>query len=311
MDKNDIIVSILCLAYNHEKYIRQCLEGFILQKTNFAFEVIVHDDASTDNTAQIIKEYELKFPHIIKPIIQKENQYSKQIPIGKTFLYPRAKGKYVALCEGDDYWIDPYKLQKQVDILENNIDNGLCYTKAKVYNQSKMQYENYLIGEEINSFEELLVANKIPTLTTLYRKDLYYKYINSIKPENKNWMMGDYPMWLWFSINCKLVFLPEETAVYRQLENSASHFNNFEKHIAFTNSARDIRLFFLEYLKKEHLIEVVNNSYYRENLSFAEYKKLRMESLKCLFKIKNKTKKEILKCFLYLTNFGFSYLNKR
>lgn len=310
MDK-EILVTVICLTYNHEKYIRECIDGFVMQKTNFAYEVIIHDDASTDNTAEIIKEYQQKYPDIIIPILQTENQYSKKIPIGKTFIYPRAKGKYIALCEGDDYWIDPYKLQKQVDILNENNNYGLCYTKAKVYNQNKRQFGNNLIGEKINGFDDLLIANKIPTLTTLYRKDLYYKYENSIKPENKNWLMGDYPMWLWFSANCKLVFLAEETAVYRQLENSASHFNNLEKQIAFTNSTRNIRLFFLEYLKKEHLIQVVNNSYYRENLSFAEYKKLRLESLKCLFKIKNKTKKEILKCFLYLTNFGFSYLNKR
>lgn len=309
MDK-EILVTVICLTYNHEKYIRECIDGFVMQKTNFAYEVIIHDDASTDNTAEIIKEYQQKYPDIIIPILQTENQYSKKVPIGKTFIYPRAKGKYIALCEGDDYWIDPYKLQKQVDILNEDNNYGLCYTKAKVYNQNKRQFENNLIGEKINGFDNLLIANKIPTLTTLYRKDLYYKYVNSIKPENKNWLMGDYPMWLWFSVNCKFVFLAEETAVYRQLENSASHFDNIEKHIAFTNSTRDIRLFFLEYLKKEHLIEVVNNSYYRENLSFAEYKKLRQESLKCLFKIKNKTKREKLKCLLYLTDFGFSYFNR-
>lgn len=115
MTKN-ILVSISCITYNHEPYIRECLDGFIMQKTDFAFEVLIHDDASTDKTADIIREYEAKFPNLIKPIYQTENQFSKKVgSINAKFNYPRAKGKYIALCEGDDYWTDPLKLQKQVD----------------------------------------------------------------------------------------------------------------------------------------------------------------------------------------------------
>ena len=116
----DIKVSICSLAYNHEKYIRQTLEGFVGQKTDFRFEVLVHDDASTDGTADIIREYAEKYPEIIKPVYQIENQYSKDVEITTTFLFPRARGKYIAFCECDDYWCDPYKLQKQVVFLENN-----------------------------------------------------------------------------------------------------------------------------------------------------------------------------------------------
>ena len=118
-ENNEILVSICCITYNHEKYIRDAIEGFLMQKTDFPFEVLIHDDASTDGTADIIREYETKYPDIIKPIYQTENQYSKGIKISATYNYPRAKGKYIALCEGDDYWIDPYKLQKQVDFLEH------------------------------------------------------------------------------------------------------------------------------------------------------------------------------------------------
>ena len=121
-DKEDagqeIVVSTYCLAYNHEKFIRDALEGFVSQKVNFRYEVLVHDDASTDGTARIIREYEEKYPDIIKPIYQKENQYSKGIDIVGTIITPRLKGTYIAICEGDDYWTDPEKLQRQVDILE-------------------------------------------------------------------------------------------------------------------------------------------------------------------------------------------------
>lgn len=101
MDK--LMVSICCITYNHEKYISEALESFLMQKTSFKYEILIHDDASTDNTAKIIREYEKKFPEIIKPIYQIENQYSKGNKINLVYNFPRAKGKYIAICEGDDY----------------------------------------------------------------------------------------------------------------------------------------------------------------------------------------------------------------
>ena len=121
-----IMVTIRCITYNHAPYIRQCLEGFVMQKTNFRFEAIVHDDASTDGTADIIREYAEKYPNIIKPIYETENQYSKHDGSIRRILNEHTHGKYVASCEGDDYWIDPLKLQKQVDLLESNPSISLC-----------------------------------------------------------------------------------------------------------------------------------------------------------------------------------------
>lgn len=129
---DDIMVSIDCITYNHENYIADAIESFLLQKTNFKFEILIHDDASTDSTPEIIKKYEKLYPNIIKPIYQSENQYSKDIPVSYKYQFPRAKGKYIAICEGDDYWIDPYKLQKQIDYLESNPDCSLCFHNAKV-----------------------------------------------------------------------------------------------------------------------------------------------------------------------------------
>ena len=111
------LVSVSVITYNHEKYIRQCLDGILMQNVNFPYEVLVHDDASPDGTADIIREYEAKYPDIIKPIYQTENQYSQGKAASK-FNFDRARGKYLAFCEGDDYWTDPGKLQKQVDFLE-------------------------------------------------------------------------------------------------------------------------------------------------------------------------------------------------
>ena len=135
MSEKTPLVSVCTLAYNHEPYIRECLDGILMQKTNFAFELLIHDDASTDGTADIIREYEAKYPDIIKPIYQTENQYSKGVKINATIQFPRAKGKYIALCEGDDYWTDPLKLQKQVDFMEANPNCSLCCHHMKVYSE--------------------------------------------------------------------------------------------------------------------------------------------------------------------------------
>ena len=172
MENKDLpLVSICCITYNHEPYIRQCLDGFMMQKTNFSFEVLIHDDASTDKTQDIIREYEAKYPDIIKPIYQKENQYSKGISVTKTFNYPRVKGKYIAMCDGDDYWIDPYKLQKQVDYLEAHSDCGLVHTNFCITNVSKnVKYVNdikYIDGQPL--YEYLLGMFHIATLTVCYK----------------------------------------------------------------------------------------------------------------------------------------------
>src|SRR5699024_4878444 len=114
-------VSISCITYNHENYIRDTLDGFLMQETEFPFEILIHDDASTDKTPQIIKEYQSRYPNLFNPIYQSENQLSKGgISPNLEFNYPRATGKYIALCDGDDYWTNPYKLEKQVQFLERN-----------------------------------------------------------------------------------------------------------------------------------------------------------------------------------------------
>lgn len=133
---NDVEVSIICNAYNHGKYIRDALNGFVMQKTDFKFEVLVHDDASTDNTADIIREFEEKYPELIKPVYQTENQYSKNVWITDVYQLRRSKGRYIALCEGDDYWTDPDKLQKQYDALEAHPGVDICVHASTLVNAS-------------------------------------------------------------------------------------------------------------------------------------------------------------------------------
>lgn len=178
---NQVMVSICCITYNHENYIADAIEGFLNQKTNFKYEVLIHDDASTDQTQQIIKKYEMKYPDIIKPIYQSENQYSKGI---STFsiLQKKVSGKYVAICEGDDYWIDESKLQKQVDYIEQNPECTFCFHNGYIENQATKnqmrpvipwmpENRNYFFDQNRKYFAgELQLLGYIPTGSFLFPK---------------------------------------------------------------------------------------------------------------------------------------------
>lgn len=193
------MVSIHCLAYNHEKTIRKTLDGFLMQKTNFPIEAIVHDDASTDNTAAIIKEYADQYPHIIKPIFEKENQYSKHDGSLQKIMHNACKGKYIAYCEGDDYWIDPLKLQKQVDYLEAHPE--ITYSCCRFYVQNEFNgtfkegYNKYFDNEIHKKETEFIFDQSYPflkdwitlTLTQIIRRDaidlnfrLQFKYSRDV-----------------------------------------------------------------------------------------------------------------------------------
>lgn len=119
-------VSVLCATYNHEEYLRQTLDSFLNQKTDFPFEVLVNDDASTDSTGDIIREYAARYPEIIRPFYQKENLYSRRINLYDVVFFPACRGEYIAVCEGDDYWNDPEKLQLQVNWLDAHPEYSAC-----------------------------------------------------------------------------------------------------------------------------------------------------------------------------------------
>lgn len=135
LDMNeDILVTVICMTYNHVDYIHKSLDGFVSQETDFRFEVIVHDDASTDGTTGIIKEYQNKYSDIIVALFEDENQYSQgKSKDVKTKIAMLARGKYIAWCEGDDYWIDSKKLQKQADFLNANPDYSYCVSHIKFH----------------------------------------------------------------------------------------------------------------------------------------------------------------------------------
>ncbi|MBK2257743.1 glycosyltransferase family 2 protein [Francisella philomiragia] len=165
-----VLLSIICVAYNHERYIEQALDSFLIQETNFAFEIVINDDCSTDNTARIIKAYQDKYPKIIKPIYQKENCFQKNINFMKEIFIPVIQGVYIALCEGDDYWTDSYKLQKQVDFLEANPEFMGCSHNTR-YLVDGRETDNLLVTnpKDIFTFEDFINSEYLHTSSMVYR----------------------------------------------------------------------------------------------------------------------------------------------
>jgi len=163
------LASICCLTYNHKQYIRESIDSLLMQETNFPFEILIHDDASVDGTTDIVLDYAERYPDIIKPIIQIENQYAKGGLINPRFVFPKAKGKYIALCEGDDYWTDKEKLQKQVSFLEDNSDYVITYTDCQPFDEHGDLKVNFGGSTRDLEPDELIKSTPIYTLTTCFR----------------------------------------------------------------------------------------------------------------------------------------------
>lgn len=211
---DEIMVSVICTVYNHEKYIRQCLDSLVKQKTPFKYEVLVHDDASQDGSAAIIKEYAQKFPLVV-PVLQKENQYSKGIK-PTHILLKRARGKYIAMCEGDDFWVSQDKLAKQVNFMESHPEYSLCvhaayYAKEDGTLDYVKQFKAYETEQTVST-EEVLSGWKFATNSILYRrkarKDLEI-------PFQQRCSNGDFATLVYLALQGKVYYMPEAMSAYR------------------------------------------------------------------------------------------------
>ena len=217
------LVSVRCITYNHEPYIAQALDGFLMQKTNFPFEVIVHDDASPDRTADIVREYERKYPKIIKAIYQTENQYSKGDGSINRIMNEACKGKYIALCEGDDYWIDENKLQMQVDFLEKNPEYGMCFHGAIEHYEdgsrpdtifSKLKTKEY-------SCKEIVTHWIIPTASIVFLSDYLTDGLYLQVLQDQRVFYGDKPLYILLATRSKIWGMSNVMSVYRKHEGGA------------------------------------------------------------------------------------------
>ncbi len=211
----EIMVSIICMTFNHEQYIKDALEGFVKQKTSFKYEVIVHDDASTDRTREIIKKYEDRYPDIIKPIYQSDNQYSKRIPIVKKYIQPKVTGKYITICEGDDYWCDENKLQRQVDFLEKHSDYVACVHNTEfMYMSTGKSAVRYNKEDKDLSLRDCVMCGgqSFHTSSIMVRREIYFN-----KPEFTRMIkgVGDYPSAIYYSLSGKIHYFGSVMSVYR------------------------------------------------------------------------------------------------
>lgn len=212
------LVAVWSLVYNHEPYLRDYFEGIIMQKTNFPFIAIVHDDCSTDGSAAIIREYAEKYPDIIKPIFETENQYSKKDGSLDRIMYEAIKAsgaKYIALCEGDDYWIDPLKLQKQVDFLEAHPDYSMCVSNINILENDGSIHRsiwNTKVDQDLQIREIIINGGLyIGTASIVVRYNLY---IN--RPDTMTKLhVGDYPLQIFMASLGKVHNLRDITCIYR------------------------------------------------------------------------------------------------
>lgn len=226
-----MMVSVFCLAFNHAAFIRKTLDGFVMQKTDYRYEVFVHDDASTDNTAEIIQEYARDYPDIIKPIFQTENQYSKRVKIIKTYLLPRAQGKYFAWCDGDDYWMNPQKLQKQIEALEGHPSCSACLSKVQAITCDGMpkniffprfKAEGGIISSE-NFIKRMLdpgpfIVSPVQWSGLMCKSELYRQYFQEDLDFIKKFSeirLGDVPTELYLGLKGDIFYIDEVMSHYR------------------------------------------------------------------------------------------------
>jgi glycosyltransferase involved in cell wall biosynthesis len=291
------LVSVRTSTYQHASYIKQCIEGVLMQKTNFPFEFIIGEDLSTDGTREIVLEYANKYPDTLR-VLTADYNVGPQANGRRCFMASR--GKYIALCEGDDFWIDPLKLQKQVDILEENEEFGMCYTQAKVFVQEKKKYAKKIIGFKIPS-KGLVFNNTIPPLTTLNRRNLISKFINEREKNNQKWEIGDYYFNLWMEKNSNIFFLKESTSVYRISSNSLSKYYDPNKRMIFLKNSFDLANYFahknLNSIDYQEFLSVKYLELYNASIKFNtdHHKKYFFE----LNNIKNLSLK--LKAYLFFT----------
>ncbi len=213
-DANTPLVSICTITYNHEKYIAEALDGFLMQKTNFPFEIVIDDDCSTDGAADLIKRYIEKFPNIIKANLREKNVGFMINSIGNL---KRAKSKYLAFCEGDDYWTDQLKLQKQVDFLESHKEYSMVFHNAELQHYTENGVAIRLFNPERKSrdyaADEFFISWCVPSASVLCRNEEQYRYL-----EDNLWFpMGDGPFFLKCASLGKLYYMAEQMSVYRRV----------------------------------------------------------------------------------------------
>lgn len=236
------LVSVCMTAYNHAPYIGRAIEGVLSQRTTFAVELVLSDDCSPDGTGAICRDYAARYPDRIRLL-------TGDVNVGMRANYRRTieacRGRYVAMCDGDDWWCDPLKLQRQVEALEADPACGLSYTRSERRFETTGERRRYPAGELFCDFDRLLFDNTVENCTAVARRELILRYYAEVRPEeHPEWLTDDAPMWIWFAACSRIRASEEVTAVHRMLPESVSQSRAYRARIAFCDSLCDISLWF-------------------------------------------------------------------
>lgn len=262
------ILSIICAAYNHEKTIAQTLDGFLNQKTKYQFEVIINDDASTDNTPTIIRKYEKEHPNIIKAIYQTENQYSRGCDFLKEILMPAAKGKYIAICEGDDYWCSDNKIEKQISFLENHNQYSCTVHNTQIIDEYGRILGNCFFGNERDLYTTNNYLDFPHTSSYLFKNPIYtdQQYLLEIKCIRSYW---DKTLALYFLKAGKVHYFPEVMSCYRYNTNSGFSYQTRMKKNNYTKMKIDAEIQHYQQIQAYGLPIDISKHYYRNVNDYA------------------------------------------
>ena len=264
----DVMLSVIMTTYNHERYIAQAIESVLRQQTDFRIEIVIGEDCSTDRTRAIAEDYAAQYPEAIRIVTSEKN-------VGWRKNYYRtiaaARGKYIAMLDGDDYFTHRKKLQMQVDILEANPEVGMCYGRSERIDEEGNR-SIYPEGECLTTFEAMLRRNPAENCTTVARRELVAQYYAEVHPEeHPEWRTDDLPMWLWFAARSKYVGVDCPVAVHRVLKQSVSHNPDYRKKIEFVESLYDISLWYDEHYNNGQMHDELQHSKHNTALWVLSY----------------------------------------
>ena len=263
------LVSVYCMTYNQEKTIGQTIESIIAQKTNFPFELIVHDDASTDNTARIVREYAARYPHIIHPIYQTENQF-KKCNLIRSYIHPAGKGRYIAICEGDDYWSDDRKLQLQAEYMQSHPECSFCFHAVHQLSSDGSMMVYRPLKSDCEVAASLIIKRGglfCPTVSSMFRRD-----VMDVWPEFRTKAdIYDYPTQVLAATMGTVHYIDRIMGVYRfgsEGSWTAQHAGGID-YAHVENECHWLTLFDI-YTKKQYTAAI---DYHMAHMWFTEYRK--------------------------------------
>lgn len=239
--QSDVKLSVAVITYNQEKTISRTLDSILGQEHDYICEVVVGDDCSSDGTRDILRGYAARYPDRVRLLLNEKN-----LGVGGNYfnVIAHCQGEYIMECAGDDWWL-PGKVALQVPYLDARPECGMCYTDAAcVYGSDPESSGRILRGQADNTYPALLISDPVPAVTIAMRSRLVARYLEEIRPEQHDWKMEDYPMWLWFARHSRIDYIPVRTCCYRVLQNTVSHSATYLSQLRFLQSVSDVKLFY-------------------------------------------------------------------